>query len=874
MPLPDDGWVAGATVLVHGLKLAPQHNGKTGTLLGQQHNGREKIAMPGGEGLLIRRDHLMLTAVPAKAAAAEALESPPVLPASWHSFGQRVGLNVWHVAHETLRSPRIEASPPREVDTTVAARKVDRLRRLGFVTLRGDDRLAALARALERGIDALEASGLPACFLLCFDETWDVVRRLCSAAAPLLCAPHDEVSGGARARIGDIFVDVAGPGSSGWPPRRGDAVRPSSGASLSENLGGPRSPDMAAALWFSLGDMSPQTRCIYALPAHADPAFGCDLGSRAASCQSGSPDADATDVSDGFWSSAGTAPVDATLPWRQQQLQHVRALPLGCGDALLCSHRLLHWVSAHHGEASDEEASEDASVDGRRARGSGGRVNRISALGLTVRAARAPREVHPTPSLLRWPDLDPPPLEARLALVALRLLTQSSAEAAEAAGGEADAAEAEAPMRADHPLLPAILGLLQGHAEHLSSAALEVESHEALQGGSERLQGGEVESHEPRGECLAGGRRPLDRCVGQSGGGSRSDENVSIGAALQRRLVSLCEPPTPVAGGDGVVTAAGEAAIAVTAADRRSAGPRSTLPIVTKLAGTIAHYIASQRDLAVLPDLARVARRFESRWRSLAVPEPVKEAAAGQMSAAALHAALSEPHEPIVFRGGWTAERAAAFRAEFEDYARRSTTEWQTLGAGRQRLSVAWATPGVRLEHALDSVPDGFARPGPLDDLFSGPVVGSATAEAAETVHKMRAAAIAAERAIQREPVFVTAPSPPAETNGCEEAVHKARGQESASVALTHFDEYLNLALHLIGRKRWYLLAPSNLRWEDGPKSHSPNERLDVSLESHPELPWRVADLGPGDLLVLPSGWWHRVVSESKGSLLFNLWTD
>ena len=59
---------------------------------------------------------------------------------------------------------------------------------------------------------------------------------------------------------------------------------------------------------------------------------------------------------------------------------------------------------------------------------------------------------------------------------------------------------------------------------------------------------------------------------------------------------------------------------------------------------------------------------------------------------------------------------------------------------------------GVRLEHALDSVPDGVARPGPLDDLFSGPVVGSATAEAAETVHKMRAAAIAAERAIQREP--------------------------------------------------------------------------------------------------------------------------
>ena len=133
-----------------------------------------------------------------------------------------------------------------------------------------------------------------------------------------------------------------------------------------------------------------------------------------------------------------------------------------------------------------------------------------------MRAAGSAKGGPPTPSLLRWPDLDPP-LSSAARAVALRLLTQSSAEAAKAAGGEADAAEAEAPIRADHPLLPAILGLLQSHAEHLSSAALEVESHEALQEG-EWLQG-EVESR----EALQGGG---ERLQGERSRATSPGENV------------------------------------------------------------------------------------------------------------------------------------------------------------------------------------------------------------------------------------------------------------------------------------------------------------------------------------------------------------
>ena len=93
-------------------------------------------------------------------------------------------------------------------------------------------------------------------------------------------------------------------------------------------------------------------------------------------------------------------------------------------------------------------------------------------------------------------------------------------------------------------------------------------------------------------------------------------------------------------------------------------------------------------------------------------------------------------------------------------------------------------------------------------------------------------------------------------------------------MALTHFDEYTNLAYLLVGAKRWMLLPPTALTWEAGPCSHSPNERLDASFESHPELPWRTAEHLPGDVLVVPSNWWHNVVSERSGSVMLNVWCD
>ena len=80
---------------------------------------------------------------------------------------------------------------------------------------------------------------------------------------------------------------------------------------------------------------------------------------------------------------------------------------------------------------------------------SGGRVNLVSALGLVVRAARAPREVHPTLYVSCVGRIVVGPLSKRGSRLSPFELTQSSAEAAEAvcAAKAWDALEAEAPMR-------------------------------------------------------------------------------------------------------------------------------------------------------------------------------------------------------------------------------------------------------------------------------------------------------------------------------------------------------------------------------------------------------------------------------------------
>lgn len=152
--------------------------------------------------------------------------------------------------------------------------------------------------ALSAGIGELEASGVPEQFLLVFDEVWDVVNSVSEALGPIYGLKN----------IMDFFVFNVRPGRSGWNLHRD---RPSGQVGLAAD----GTPDYTT-VWIAISDASPETSCIYVLPAHADPEYRSMSGSK----------------------------YDAQVV--AFALQHVRALPVESGTVLAWSHRVLHWGSA------------------------------------------------------------------------------------------------------------------------------------------------------------------------------------------------------------------------------------------------------------------------------------------------------------------------------------------------------------------------------------------------------------------------------------------------------------------------------------------------------------------------------------------------
>lgn len=95
------------------------------------------------------------------------------------------------------------------------------------------------------------------------------------------------------------------------------------------------------------------------------------------------------------------------------------------------------------------------------------------------------------------------------------------------------------------------------------------------------------------------------------------------------------------------------------------------------------------------------------------------------------------------------------------------------------------------------------------------------------------------------------------------------------ALSYCHFDEQPNLFCQIHGSKRWLLFDPADNLVPYGP-THTLARRSSLDLLQQPpsRLLGRGKDvtLGPGDVLYVPSLWWHHVASINRETVSLALW--
>ena len=102
------------------------------------------------------------------------------------------------------------------------------------------------------------------------------------------------------------------------------------------------------------------------------------------------------------------------------------------------------------------------------------------------------------------------------------------------------------------------------------------------------------------------------------------------------------------------------------------------------------------------------------------------------------------------------------------------------------------------------------------------------------------------------------------------------KGIKDGDPCTTHQDTYENHLIIIRGRKIFYVAKPSRFKhakWRgSGKKNERPLARpLDTTTKDKPS-DWLQADLRPGDILYLPTNWWHSVLSDPR-TIMTNIWT-
>jgi Phytanoyl-CoA dioxygenase (PhyH) len=198
----------------------------------------------------------------------------------------------WRASFPALSIGRADPGESAPADSRFATAP-DRLTREGYFQGR-DEVLGHHAPRLADAVERCVSMGIPPAFVFLFDEAWECFGRL----RPL-----------ARALLGDGYLWLpdfwawhvsAARDESGWRPHRdrGRSALRADGAPIS------------LTLWIPLTDATPDTSCIYAVPADRDPTYA-------------TPDED-------HW---------------QIDLPNIRALPALPGEFLCWNQALLHWGS-------------------------------------------------------------------------------------------------------------------------------------------------------------------------------------------------------------------------------------------------------------------------------------------------------------------------------------------------------------------------------------------------------------------------------------------------------------------------------------------------------------------------------------------------